>query len=128
MDGSPIGVAVGLVYLAIVVGLTWRLMRRRRRYGPALTGTMHDLLNEDRRKAIEIILEEKAEARDLKIRTGTYRTWSHLADAGGRFCSAPDAASDRSLAHQRQRLLNALPLSSSLPAIPPREVCPQSSR
>ena len=42
MDGSPISVAVGLVYLAIVIGLTWRLLRRRKRYGPAATGTMHD--------------------------------------------------------------------------------------
>jgi hypothetical protein len=70
MDGSPVGVAVGLVYLAIIVGLTWRLIRRRKRYGPALTGTMHDLLNEDRRKAIELILEEKAEARDPEDRDG----------------------------------------------------------
>ena len=70
MDGSPIGVVVGLLYLAIMVGLTWRLMRRRRRYGPALTGTVHDLLNEDRRKAVELIVEEKAEARDPEDRDG----------------------------------------------------------
>ena len=70
MDGSPISVGVGLVYLAIAVGLAWRLMRRRKRYGPALTGTVHDLLNEDRRKAIELILEERAEARDPEDRDG----------------------------------------------------------
>jgi hypothetical protein len=40
MDGSPISVAVGLVYLAIIIGLTWRLLRRRKRYGPAATGSI----------------------------------------------------------------------------------------
>jgi hypothetical protein len=70
MDGSPFGVVIGLLYFAIIVALTWRLMRRRKRYGPALTGTIHDLLNEDRRKAIELIVEEKAEARDPEDRDG----------------------------------------------------------
>ena len=36
----------------------------RRTPGPGAAGAMHDLLNEDRRKAIEIILEERAEYRD----------------------------------------------------------------
>jgi hypothetical protein len=57
------------VYLAIIIGLTWRLLRRKR-YGPAATGSMHDLLNEDRRRAVELILEEKAEARDPEDRDG----------------------------------------------------------
>jgi len=32
--------------------------------GPAGIGTVYDLLNQDKRNAVELILEEKAEARD----------------------------------------------------------------
>jgi hypothetical protein len=32
--------------------------------GPALSGTIYDLLNEDKRNAIELIVEEKAAAGD----------------------------------------------------------------
>jgi hypothetical protein len=32
--------------------------------GPGAIGTVYDLLNQDRRNAIELIVEEKAEARD----------------------------------------------------------------
>ena len=39
--------------------------RRRRRYGGTMTaGAIYDLLNDDRRKALEIIVEQRAEARD----------------------------------------------------------------
>jgi hypothetical protein len=39
--------------------------RPRRSYGGAMTaGAIYDLLNEDRRKALEIIVEQRAEARD----------------------------------------------------------------
>jgi len=38
--------------------------RRRHLPGPAAAGAIYDLLNQDKRNAIEIIVEEKAEARD----------------------------------------------------------------
>jgi len=38
--------------------------RRRHRPGPGAAGAIYDLLNQDKRNAIEIIVEEKAEARD----------------------------------------------------------------
>jgi hypothetical protein len=38
--------------------------RRRSRPGAGTIGTVYDLLNEDKRRAVEIIVEQKAEATD----------------------------------------------------------------
>jgi len=59
---------VVLVFL-IVVFLSSRRRRRRghsRAFtaGPAALGSIYDLLNQDKRNAIEMIVEEKAESRD----------------------------------------------------------------
>ena len=61
---------VALAYIVIFGLITWRLIRRRKHYGPAAATTMEDLLTQDRRQAIEIILEEKAEARDPETADG----------------------------------------------------------
>lgn len=60
------GFIVGLVIVAFVILLTVQLRRGRGGSGPgpAAAGAVYDLLNEDRRKAIEIIVEERAGARD----------------------------------------------------------------
>jgi hypothetical protein len=57
---------VVLVFLGVVL-----IKARRRRHttrsftpGQAAMGAVYDLLNQDRRNAIEIIVEDKAEARD----------------------------------------------------------------
>lgn len=54
-----------VVVLAIIV-VVWRATRRGRgrRVGAGGYGAVYDLLNEDKRKAIEIIVEQRAEARD----------------------------------------------------------------
>jgi hypothetical protein len=60
---------VSLVLLGVVVYLASRLLgrgrsrRRRGGVGSAAMGAVYDLLNEDKRRAIEIIVEEKAEER-----------------------------------------------------------------
>ena len=43
------------------------------RPGPGAYGSVYDLLNEDKRRAVEIIVEEKAEARDPERVTGKPR-------------------------------------------------------
>jgi hypothetical protein len=58
-----------LVILAFVVwvGVSARKKRRGRRtfsVGPGAIGSVYDLLNQDKRNAIELIIEEKAESRD----------------------------------------------------------------
>jgi hypothetical protein len=57
-----------LFVLAGVVVFLFAASRKRRRGhlmpGPGAMGAVYDLLNQDRRHAIEIIVEDKAEARD----------------------------------------------------------------
>jgi hypothetical protein len=53
-----------VVFLAAVCLLIARARRRRGRIGPASAGAIDDLLHQDRKKAIEIIVEERAAARD----------------------------------------------------------------
>ncbi len=57
----------GLIVLALIVTIAVQrvVMRRHRtRIGPGAAGSIYDLLNEDKRKAVEIVVEERAEARD----------------------------------------------------------------
>ena len=60
-----------LVVLALVI-VAIESARRKRRHrgarafnlGPGAMGSVYDLLNQDKRNAIEMIVEEKAESRD----------------------------------------------------------------
>ena len=70
-------VVVGLVILMIVALIRRRTGGARRRrgrrggsIGPGAAGAIYDLLNEDKRKAIEIIVEQKAEATDPETADG----------------------------------------------------------
>jgi hypothetical protein len=53
----------------LMVG-AWRLRKRRVSVGPAAAAAMNDLLDDQRRAAIEIILEERAAERDPEDRDG----------------------------------------------------------
>jgi hypothetical protein len=67
--GGIVIVAVMVLFVAAVVKA-----RRRRTHtgGPGVgaTGFIYELLSEDRRKAIEIIAEERAEVRDAETADG----------------------------------------------------------
>ena len=57
----------GLFVLALIVVIFVRRVvtrRGRTRLGPAAVGSVYDMLNKDKREAVEIVLEERAEARD----------------------------------------------------------------
>jgi len=59
--------AVFLVFLFVVIRSTYQKRRgggRRRSPGPGAYGAIYELLSQDKRNAIEMIVEEKAEARD----------------------------------------------------------------
>jgi hypothetical protein len=60
---------IGLLMLWLLVG-AWRVRRRRVSIGPAAAGMIHDLLNQDRRAAVEVIVEERAAERDPEDRDG----------------------------------------------------------
>lgn len=53
----------GLAMLLLVMAAVWRLWRRRKHIGPAASGTLQDMFDQDKRNAIEIIVEQKAEER-----------------------------------------------------------------
>ena len=56
--------------LALFIALMRKIRSRTHRPGAGATGAVHEMLIEDRRKAIEIILEERAEARDPEDKDG----------------------------------------------------------
>ena len=60
---------IALLMLWLLVG-AWRVRRRRVSIGPAAAGMIHELLNEDRRAAVEVIVEERAAERDPEDRDG----------------------------------------------------------
>jgi hypothetical protein len=61
------GVAL-LVFVVVVVVSGFQKRRRGGRHrsgpGPGASGAIYDLLNEDKRNAVEVIVEERAGARD----------------------------------------------------------------
>jgi hypothetical protein len=66
-------VAVLLVFVLFIAAFVKsRRKRNGRRYAPGsgAAGAIHDMLIEDKRKAIEIIVEEKAEQRDPETADG----------------------------------------------------------
>jgi hypothetical protein len=68
MDAASIAwLAFFILFFAAVISV-----RRRRGGGPGpgTSGAVYDMLNEDKRKAIEIIVEEKAEERDPETADG----------------------------------------------------------
>lgn len=64
MDAGSVRALTWLVVLLVVGFLFTRQRRRRRHIGAGTMGTVYDLLNEDKRKAVEIIVEERASAQD----------------------------------------------------------------
>jgi len=64
---------VGVIAMILFVVAIVKARRRRGRiftHGPGAAGAIYDLLNEDKRNAIEIIVEEKAEERDPETADG----------------------------------------------------------
>jgi len=68
MDESYISLGIWAVMLLLIVGVWVR--RRHARIGPAAAATMHEMLSEDRRAAVENILEERTGERDPEDRDG----------------------------------------------------------
>jgi len=63
----------GLVVLLLFVAAVVKARRRRGRWGqpgPGAAGAVYDMLNEDKRRAIEIIVEEKTGERDPETADG----------------------------------------------------------
>ena len=67
---------VVIVLLIVAVGKT-RGQRRRGGIGTAAAGSIYDMLNEDKRNAVEIIVEERAAAKDPEDRDGNLPDLDH---------------------------------------------------
>jgi hypothetical protein len=72
----------GIVILLFVIAFVVQFRRKRRgvrtvSVGPAAIGSVYELLNQDRRNAVEIIVEEKAEARDPEDADGNLPELEH---------------------------------------------------
>jgi hypothetical protein len=67
---------VVIVLLIVAVGKT-RGQRRRGGIGTAAAGSIYDLLNEDKRNAVEVIVEERAAARDPEDKDGNLPDLDH---------------------------------------------------
>ena len=60
---------VAILMIWLIVG-AWRLRKRRVTPGAAAEASVHGLLNQDRRAAVEIILEGRAAAHEPEDRDG----------------------------------------------------------
>ena len=70
MPEGIVGAIVWLMAIVAVIVLFSRQRRRRSRVGAAGAGSIYDMLNEDKRNAVEIVVEERAAARDPEDRDG----------------------------------------------------------
>lgn len=72
-------IALAMSVLLVVVAVRRVFTRRgRASIGPAAVGTFYDMLSHDKREAIQIVIEERAEARDPEDADG------NLPDLSGR--------------------------------------------
>lgn len=55
-----------LIALALFGLVLYRLTQRRGHIGSAAAGTIYDIIHDDKRKAIEIVVADKAAARDFE--------------------------------------------------------------
>ena len=69
---SALGAMVWLGAVILLIVAVWRTRKQRRTgsVGSGAAGIVYDMLNEDKRHAIEIIVEERAEARDPEDKDG----------------------------------------------------------
>jgi hypothetical protein len=67
---------VVIVLLIVAVGKT-RGQRRRGGIGTAAAGSIYDMLNADKRNAVEVIVEERAAARDPEDKDGNLPDLDH---------------------------------------------------
>jgi len=79
-DVLPFIAAIGTI-VGVVAYLMYALMRRggprSRGPGAGASGAVYDMLNEDKRNAIELIVEQRAEERDPEDRDGNLPDLEH---------------------------------------------------
>jgi hypothetical protein len=82
MSDSPLAALVWLAAAIVLIAAVWRSRHKRRMgsLGPGAAGIVYDMLNEDKRKAIDIIVEQRAAARDPEDKEGIAFQIEHAID------------------------------------------------
>jgi hypothetical protein len=77
---SVYSILAGVGCLALFAVAAWRLYTRRSRggLGAGAAGAYYDMLSNDRRAAIEVIVEERAERQDPETKDGKPETGRSL--------------------------------------------------
>jgi len=66
-DNETIGGAVIWLVMMVLAGVAfYRVKTRRRHIGSGAAGVVYDMMSEDKRNAIEIVVTDKAAARDFE--------------------------------------------------------------
>ena len=79
---DPSAAIIWLVVFVVGAFLYVRRRRTRSRHGPGTVGTVYDWLNEEKRNAVEIIVENRAGARDPEDRDGNLPELEHPTKRG----------------------------------------------
>ena len=61
-----VGAAIWVVMIVLGGFVLYRLKTRRSHIGSAAAGTVYDIIHEDKRKAIEVVVSDKAAAHDFE--------------------------------------------------------------
>ena len=76
-DAGIFGAAVWVIAIVVLIVAIRRKRGRSRSVGSGAAGAVYGLLNEDKRRAIEIIVEKRAEACDPEDRDGNLPDLEH---------------------------------------------------
>jgi hypothetical protein len=60
------GAAIWLVMMSLAAFAFYRAKTRRRHIGSGAAGAVYGMMNEEKRKAVEIVVNDKAAARDFE--------------------------------------------------------------
>lgn len=61
--GAAVVLIWSLLLIALLIGAAWGLHRRRGRVGPGAIGALDQMLTEEKRRAVQILVEKRAEER-----------------------------------------------------------------
>ena len=70
MSGNPAEAVIWVVVVVVVGVLFVRTRHRRRHIGSGASGTVYDWMNEEKRNAVEVIVEERAAYKDPEDKDG----------------------------------------------------------
>jgi hypothetical protein len=73
------GLAIWLVMMVLVGFAFYRAKTRRRHVGSGAAGAVYGMMNEEKRKAVEIVVNDKAAAHDFEHTDDTDRPSGHRA-------------------------------------------------